>query len=173
MSNIQAEPPPVSQADGIDLSVVDRIVDEHGAGPEAVLPILQAIQGHFRYLPPDALERVCDLTRITRAQIAGVSTFYGQFRHKPMGKRLIRVCHGTACHVAGAPSITDSIRRELGIEDEEEDTDAQMEFTIENVACIGCCSLAPCLTIEDVTYGRLTQRTAPLTMKKYLEEYGS
>lgn len=159
-------------ADEVDLSIVDAIIEERGGDPSLVIPLLQAIQERFRYLPEEALERVCEITEITRPQIAGVSTFYGQFRHKPMGRHLIQVCHGTACHVAGAPRITDAIRRSLGIEDEEEDTDPDRMFTVEKVACIGCCSLAPCLMIDGVTYGHLTVRTAPLTPKKFLKEYG-
>ena len=156
----------------INLSVVDGIVERSGVGSHVVIPVLQAIQDHFRYLPEEALERVCELTEITRAQVAGVSTFYGQFRHRPMGEHRIQVCHGTACHVAGAPQITEAIRRELNIEGDD-DTDAEGLFTVEKVACLGCCSLAPCLTIDEVTYGRLSVRSAPLTMRKFLEEHAS
>jgi NADH:ubiquinone oxidoreductase subunit E len=163
---------PAPDPDAVDLADVDRIIAEKGAARSAAIPILQALQARFRYLPTEALERVCDRTEITRAQIAEVATFYAQFRLKPIGRHLVKVCHGTACHVAGAPQITDAIRRSLGIEAEEEDTDAKRQFTVAKVACLGCCSLAPCLMIDDVTYGRLTPRTAPLALKRFLADYG-
>jgi len=146
--------------EAVDLSVIDGIVERLGRDARTTIPILQAIQTHFRYLPREALERVCEITDITPAEISGVSTFYTQFRHRPVGKHLVKVCHGTACHVVGAKQITDSIRRHLGITDEEEDTDAAKLFTVEKVPCLGCCSLAPCMLIDDVTYGRLTPHSS-------------
>ncbi|MBN2582562.1 MAG: NAD(P)H-dependent oxidoreductase subunit E [Planctomycetes bacterium] len=154
----------------IDLAVVDEIVRRTGSTADATIPILQAIQAHFRYLPREALEHVCRTTEITAAQIAGVSTFYSQFRHKPVGRHMIRVCHGTACHVAGAPLITESLRRHLGIEDDDEDTDCERMFTIEKVPCLGCCSLAPCMTVDDVTYGKLTPHKAIMAIEKIRKE---
>ena len=82
-----------------------------GRGKEAAIPLLQAIQNHYRYLPDDALRRLCELTDITPAEIAGTSSFYGQFRRSPVGKHIVRVCHGTACHVSGARQITEELRR--------------------------------------------------------------
>lgn len=156
--------------DEVDLAVVDSIVARIGGTPDKVIPILQAVQAEFRYLPREALERICETTRITPARITGVSTFYAQFRHRPVGKHMIRVCHGTACHVAGAPLITESLRRHLGIEDEQEDTDARRLFTIEKVPCLGCCSLAPCMTIDDTTYGKLTPHQARLIVDRIMKE---
>jgi len=155
----------------LDLSVVDRIVEANHGEPRRLIAMLQAIQAHFRYLPDAALDRLCQITGVTPAHVTGVATFYGQFRRKPMGRHLVRVCHGTACHVAGAPQITDALRRQLGIEGED-DTDKNLLFTVQKVACLGCCSLAPCLMIDEVTYGRLTARNAPLTLGKFLEEHG-
>ncbi|MEI6217519.1 MAG: NAD(P)H-dependent oxidoreductase subunit E, partial [bacterium] len=88
--------------DTIDLSFVDAAVEECGRTAAAVVPILQKLQAHYRYLPEAALRRVCELTEITPASIAGVSTFYSQFRHGPVGRHIISVCHGTACHVKGS-----------------------------------------------------------------------
>jgi len=144
--------------DVIDLAVVDGIIDRHKSSANAAIAILQGIQARFRYLPREALRRVCERTGIRPAQIAGVSTFYSQFRHKPVGKHLVRVCHGTACHVVGAPLITDTLRRHLSIP-EDTDTDAKRLFTVEQVPCLGCCSLAPCMTVDDVTYGHLSVHT--------------
>ncbi|HOA53928.1 MAG TPA: NAD(P)H-dependent oxidoreductase subunit E, partial [Thermogutta sp.] len=81
----------------VDLNIVDEIVERCGRKPEAAIPILQAIQAHFRYLPQEALERVCQLTEIRPSQLIGVATFYGQFRFRPVGRHIIHVCHGTAC----------------------------------------------------------------------------
>lgn len=138
----------------LDLTFVDRTVERLGRQPEAVIPILQALQAHYRYLPQPALERVCALTEITPAAIAGVSSFYTQFRHRPVGRHIISVCHGTACHVKGSGRIEDAIRRHLGLCDGD-DTDSQGLFTVTGVACLGCCTLAPVVQIDGVTYGRL------------------
>ncbi|MBI9059468.1 MAG: NAD(P)H-dependent oxidoreductase subunit E [Labilibaculum sp.] len=133
---------------------VDGVVGELGGEPDKVIPILQAIQGKYNYLPEDALKRVCETTSITEAQITGISTFYSQFRHQPVGKHIIRVCVGTACHVKGAKQVFDGFRRELGLE-KGKDTDDKKLFTVEEVACLGCCTLAPVVQIDDVTYGHV------------------
>jgi len=139
----------------LDLSFVDQTVEQLGRRPEAVIPILQAVQDQYRYLPPEALQRVCEITDITPATITGVSTFYTQFRHRPVGRHMISVCHGTACHVKGAGLVQDALERQLGIANGE-DTDAEGLFTIEKVACLGCCTLAPVLQIDGTTYGHVT-----------------
>ncbi len=146
--------------DDIDLSFVDESVARIGRTPDKCIPLLQALQEHYRYLPQPALERVCALTEITPAAISGVATFYAQFRHLPMGKHLVSVCHGTACHVKGAPLISDALARELNIP-EGEDTDPDGVFTVQKVACLGCCTLAPVMTIDGVTYGHLTTENIP------------
>ncbi|UCG48575.1 MAG: NAD(P)H-dependent oxidoreductase subunit E, partial [Phycisphaerales bacterium] len=153
--------------DELDLTFVERAVERIGTGPEKVLEILQAIQGHYRYLPEQALERVCSLTEITPASIAGVSTFYNQFRHRPAGLHTIRVCVGTACHVKGGQRIYDAFKRHLGIP-EQEDTDRRKLFTVEKVACLGCCTLAPAVQIEEVTYGHLTPDKVPAVLSDFL-----
>jgi len=146
-------------AETIDLAFVDRAVAAIGRTREAAIPLLQAIQNHYRYLPDEALRRICEMTAITPAQIAGTSSFYGQFRRSPVGEHVVKVCHGTACHVAGARQVTDELRRYLGIA-EGQDTDPARQFTIEEVACLGCCSLAPVLMVDDHAAGRLTPNTA-------------
>lgn len=144
---------------GVDLSFVNAIVEAQGRSKEAAIPILQAIQAHYRYLPDEALRRVCELTDVTPAQIAGTSTFYARFRRSPVGDHVVRVCHGTACHVSGARQITEELRRQLRIP-EGSDTDRERRFTIDEVACLGCCSLAPVLMVDEHTAGRLTPATA-------------
>jgi NADH:ubiquinone oxidoreductase subunit E len=153
---------------GIDLSFVDDLVKRFGGSREAAIPILQAIQNHYRYLPDEALHRVCELTEITPAQIAGTSSFYAQFRRSPVGRYVVRVCHGTACHVAGAEQITKELRRHLEIAPDE-DTDADRRFTLDAVACLGCCSIAPVMMIEEETAGRLT----PASARQALDALGS
>jgi NADH:ubiquinone oxidoreductase subunit E len=153
-----------SRADGggrptLDLSFVDRMVSEIGRGREAAIPLLQAIQAHYRYLPDEALRRLCELTEITPAEVAGTSSFYARFRRSPVGEHIVRVCHGTACHVSGARQITEELRRYLAIPDGE-DTDAARLFTLDEVACLGCCSLAPVLMVDEHTAGKLTPASA-------------
>jgi NADH-quinone oxidoreductase subunit F len=152
----------------LDLSFVDSIVAELGRDAAMVIPILQRVQQRYRYLPEAALRRVCELTDITPATMAGVSTFYSQFRHKPVGRHIISVCHGTACHVKGAELIESALVRLLKIR-EGEDTDPAGVFTIERVACLGCCTLAPVIRIDDVTYGHLTTQTVARAVEDFLE----
>ena len=135
-------------------NIVDEIVADKGRESDKVIPILQAIQGKFNYLPAEALKRVCETTDITEAQITGISSFYSQFRHQPVGKHVVKVCVGTACHVKGAKQVYDSFKRELKIA-EGEDTDSDKLFTVEEVACLGCCTIAPVVQIDDVTYGNV------------------
>jgi len=148
----------------LDLSVVDRMVSELGRGRESAIPLLQAIQTHYRYLPDEALRRLCELTDITPAEVAGTSSFYARFRRSPVGEHIVRVCHGTACHVSGARQITEELRRYLAIPDGE-DTDAARQFTVDEVACLGCCSLAPVLMVDGHTAGKLTPATACEALK--------
>ncbi|WP_372751383.1 NAD(P)H-dependent oxidoreductase subunit E [Labilibaculum sp.] len=136
------------------INFVDDIVSKIGNEPDKVIPILQAIQGEYNYLPEGALKRVCEITTITEAQITGISTFYSQFRHEPVGKHIIRVCVGTACHVKGAKQVYEGFRRELNLE-EGSNTDTNKQFTVEEVACLGCCTLSPVVQIDDVTYGHV------------------
>jgi NADH-quinone oxidoreductase subunit F len=154
-------------AEAVDLAVVEEIVARCGRDAAACIPILQALQAHYRYLPAAALRRVCELTEITPAALAGVSTFYTQFRHQPVGEHIIHVCHGTACHVKGAELVSDALRRHLHLGDGE-DTDAAGQFTVQKVACLGCCTLAPVVQIDGVTYGHLTPETAPAVVRDFL-----
>jgi NADH-quinone oxidoreductase subunit F len=151
-----------------DLHSVDEAVAEFGRDASAVIPILQRLQQRYRYLPEAALRRVCELTEITPAAIAGVSTFYSQFRHKPVGRHIISICHGTACHVKGSELIQDALARHLKL-GEGEDTDSDGVFTLERVACLGCCTLAPVIKIDDITYGHLTSQTVSRALHDFLE----
>ncbi|HEY3376951.1 MAG TPA: NAD(P)H-dependent oxidoreductase subunit E [Armatimonadota bacterium] len=159
-------PTPIAEP-ALDLSYVDEIVATLGASPQLLIPLLQAMQEHYRYLPEAALRRLSEITEITPAAIAGVSTFYSQFRHRPVGRHIISVCHGTACHVKGAEQITESIRRALQLTDDTA-TDAEGTFTLQKVACLGCCTLAPAMQIDGVTYGHLTPDTVPGVLQDFL-----
>jgi NADH-quinone oxidoreductase subunit F len=134
---------------------IDEIVARTGNKASAVIPILHAIQEKYNYLPQEALEQVCAITQITPAAISSVATFYSQFRHEPVGDHIIRVCCGTACHVKGAELVHAAVRRELHIP-ENSDTDPEKQFTIQRVACLGCCTLAPVVQIDSKTYGHVT-----------------
>jgi len=119
-----------------------------------LIPILQKLQEAYGYLPEDIIKRLSDRTGIFVTRIMGVATFYSQFKLKPSGRHIIKICFGTACHVNGAETIAEAICDELGIALGE--TTADGEFTLESVACLGCCSLAPVIMIDSEAYGRLT-----------------
>jgi len=147
---------------------VEQIVKSVGDTPDRALALLQAIQSEFNYLPREALEHLCRITDISPARISGLATFYNQFRMLPAGKHLISVCHGTACHVAGAERVMDAIRRHLKIS-LNADTDDTRLFTVQKVSCLGCCSLAPVVRIDGRTYGRLTPMSAPQVIQRFLK----
>jgi len=151
----------------LDLADIDRIVAETGKTPDAVIPILRKIQQRYNWLPETALRRVCETTEITPSGIAGVSTFYSKFRHKPAGKHSVNVCVGTACHVKGAELVIDGVRLSRGIPNDQ-DTDAQGEITINKVACLGCCTLAPVVQIDDAIHGYLTSGTVDRAIRDFL-----
>ena len=151
----------------VDLSFLNQVVAGKGRGESATIPILQAVQEHYGYLPAEALERICELTDIAPAAIFGVATFYSHFRHRPAGQHLIKVCVGTACHVKGAEGIHDAFREHLSIEGDQ-DTDADRRFTVEKVACLGCCMLAPAVQIGKSTYGHLTPDTVSNALRDFL-----
>lgn len=132
----------------------EAILAEYGTQDGALIPILQKSQEVFGYLPEEVMSRIAKATRMKEANVFGVASFYAQFRFEPVGEHIIKVCHGTACHVAGAGRITDALSNEIGIAPGE--TSKDMKFTLLNVACLGCCSLAPVIMIGDKTYGRLT-----------------
>ena len=150
-----------------DLSYVDEVVQRLGAQGEQAIPILQALQDHYRYLPDAVLRRVCELTGIPPATLAGVATFYAQFRHRPMGRHHVKVCNGTACHIHGAEDLHESLCKHLHLE-AGQDTDSAGDFTVEKVFCVGCCSLAPVVQIDDDSFGHLTRDTAPELLGDFL-----
>ena len=145
---------------------VDAIIDRVGRSRRVIIPLLQALQAEFSYLPSDALQRVYERTEIDRAQMISVSTFYAQFRHIPYGRHIIKVCTGTACHVKGANNVYDAFRRELNM-DEETITTADQQYSIEKIACLGCCALAPVVQIDEKIFGHVQ----PGRVKEVLDEF--
>lgn len=131
----------------------------------ALIPLLQSAQDTYGYVSEKAIDYISHITGIPAADIYGVVTFYAQFRTKPLGKFVIKVCNGTACHVNGAKTVSDTINDELNIDYEETTDDGS--FSLVSVACLGCCSLAPVMVVNDETYGRLT----PAKVRKIVRTY--
>lgn len=132
-----------------------------------LMPILQEVQEELGYLPGEAMQKVADFLKIPGSRVYGVATFYDRFHLQPRGRNIIRLCCGTACHVRGAKKIADKIQEVLQVEVGQ--TTEDMEFTYEEVACIGACGLAPAVIIGRDTYGRLT----PDKTEKIIEEVRS
>ncbi|MDR2679444.1 MAG: NAD(P)H-dependent oxidoreductase subunit E [Tannerella sp.] len=150
------------------LSLIDAIIDTVGKERKAIIPLLQAVQAAFGYLPSEAVGRIYERTEIDRAQLISVSTFYTQFRHIPLGKHQIRVCTGTACHVKGASNVYDAFIRHLEIP-ENSVTTADRLFSVEKIACLGCCTLAPVVQIDEKIYGHVMPGRVNEVIDDFLE----
>ena len=151
--------------DRIDFDRIDEIVNKNMGKPGALITILQEVQDVIGYLPEKVLERISEKSGVPASKIFGVVTFYAQFSMEKKGKYLIRICEGTACHVSGASDIMAAICEKLGINEGETTNDSL--FTVESVACLGCCSLAPAIMVNDKVYGRLT----PTKVAEIIDEY--
>lgn len=151
-----------------DLSLIKPVLDKYGEVEGSLITILQQAQSIYGYLPTDVIYCIAERLGISPARVMGVATFYSQFRLKPIGKYLIMLCQGTACHVNGSERIEAAISRELNISDGETTEDGL--FTLKNVACLGCCSLSPVMMINEETYGNLTPEKAVEILKKLKEE---
>ena len=138
----------------VDLSLLKDVLDKYADVKGSLISILQKTQEIYGYIPIDAVYHISDRTGLTPAKIMGVATFYSQFRFQAVGKYLIMICKGTACYVNGAERIVDAVKEELGIGDNE--TTADGLFSLSLVSCLGCCSLAPVMMINEDTYGSLT-----------------
>lgn len=153
----------------VDLTAVDEILASYRplhAG--ALIPILQDLQNEYGYLPESALDRIGRALDISSSRIYGVATFYNQFRLKPLGDHVIRICRGTACHVKGSAALQDTFENELDVK--AGDTTKDGMFSLETVACIGACSIAPVIMIDDKFHGRLTVKQVPRLVKSVLRE---
>lgn len=152
----------------IDLSLLDEMLLKYKDQPGISIPVLQKTQEIYGYLPRPALSKIARETGIDEAKLYGVATFYAQFRMLPVGKHMISLCQGTACHVNGANLIEDAVKDELGIENGETTSDGL--FTLSVVACLGCCSLAPVMMIDQDTHARLTPDKTKSILRQYKKE---
>jgi len=159
-----AEPEPLD-LETDQLAEIERIIREHGNEPSSIVPVLQDINAKYRWLPPGAVRRVSDAVGLPLARVLRIATFYNMFSFTPRGKHLIRVCLGTACHVKGGGRILERLANELGISVGE--TTSDMRFTVEAVRCLGCCGLAPVVTVDDDVHGK----TTPGEFIKVLDKY--
>jgi len=143
-------------------SVINKFIGKKGA----LIPLLQNVQKIEGFLSKEVMSYVAEKTNTKLAHIYGVATFYTMFRLKPQGRHIIRICKGTACHVSGANSIMDEINKQLGLSGDA-DTTNDGRFTVMPVACLGCCSLAPVIMVNDNTHGKLTPDSIGNILKKY------
>nr|WP_083931439.1 NADH-quinone oxidoreductase subunit NuoE [Caldicellulosiruptor sp. F32] len=151
----------------VDLSLLDPVLDEYKGEKSNIIAILQKTQEIYGFLPLDALSYISEKTGVKKAKIYGIATFYAQFRLKPVGKYVILQCQGTACHVNGSEEIKNALCDELNIKPG--DTTEDGMFTLEEVACLGCCSLAPVMMINGETYGKLTPDKAREIIRRIYE----
>lgn len=147
----------VTQA-SVDLALMEPLLAKYKNRKGNLIPLLQGAQDIYGYLPKEAFTRINEATGLSLNELYGVATFYAQFRLAPAGKHIVKMCHGTACHVQSVTAITDEILDTLQIKDGETTNDRI--FTVETVACLGCCSLAPVMMIGEETYGKLTPKQA-------------
>ncbi len=144
---------------------LNELLDHYRGYAGGLIPVLQGAQEIYGYLPAEVLETISQELRLPFSEVFGVVTFYAQFHLKPRGRNIIRVCLGTACHVLGGSKIFEALKDELGVENG--GTTEDLRFTLESVACIGACGLAPCIMINDDTHGRLVTSK----LKGILEQY--
>jgi len=149
---------------GLLAPVLERYADESGA----LIPVLQQAQEAYGYLPRAVLAEIASARRVPFSEVYGVATFYTQFHLEPRGKTIVKICHGTACHVAGAPEVTRAVTDELMTKVGE--TSEDLRFTVEAVACVGCCGLAPVVVVGNETHGQLDPSSARKLGKKVYRE---
>jgi NADH-quinone oxidoreductase subunit E len=143
---------------------LEKIYLNFKGSEDDLIPLLQKVQEEVGFLSDSAMKDIARFLKIPKSKVYGVATFYAQFRFKPKGKKHIMLCRGTACHVKGAPRILEEIENNLGIKEGE--TSLDLEHSIESVACIGACSLAPCITINDKVHADLTPQKVENLFKK-------
>ena len=151
-----------------NMTVIDAIVAKHNISPGAMISILQEVQGTYGYVPREAIQRISMDTNVPIPDIYGIVTFYAQFRLEPYGEHVIKVCHGTACHLNGAEKVAESLCQCVGAKEGENSPDGK--YTVEKVACLGCCSLSPPLMIDGEVHGRLTPESVQKVIKEFKRE---
>lgn len=147
----------------VNLSLINPLIEKFQGKKGNLIPVLQGVQSLFGYVPREAFIKLNEEMGLQLSDMYGVATFYAQFRLNPVGKHIIKVCHGTACHVQSATKITEALEKELGVKDGH--TTEDNLFTLESVACLGCCSLAPVMMIGDETFGSLNGKKAARVIK--------
>ena len=152
----------------MDLTLLDPCLEKYADVEGSLIPILQTAQELYGYLPMDLLAHIAERTGVPPAKVLGVVTFYTQFRTKPVGRHLILLCQGTACHVNGSAEIEEAIREHLDVAEGEITPDGL--FTYSNVACLGCCSLSPVMMIDGKAYGNLTKAGAVKILQEIAKE---
>ncbi len=150
---------------------VCQILDRYQRDPGRLIPILQAVQDEYRYLPEEVLTYVATSVGLPPARVFGVATFYAHFALEPKGKYIIRLCDGTACHVKRSIPILEALRKRLGVT-EEKKTTPDMLFTVETVSCLGACGLAPVMVINDEVHGQMTPQAAIALVEDILAKEG-
>jgi NADH:ubiquinone oxidoreductase subunit E len=153
-----------TKAEQSDLSLLAPVLADYADDSGALIPVLQHAQEIYGYLPRDVLREIADRRDMPFSDVYGVVTFYGQFHLQRRGKMIVRICHGTACHVGGAPEVTRAITDELGVGVGE--TSDDMNFTVEAVACVGCCGLAPVVVTGTQVHGQVDAGAARKLAKK-------
>lgn len=159
-----AEPAPTRTR---QFAKVCEIIDRHDRNPARLIPILQAVQEEYRYLPQEVLAFVATSLGLPPARVFGVATFYAHFTLKPKGKYTIRLCDGTACHVRGSIAILDALHKRLGL-DAANNTTRDMLFTVETVSCLGACGLAPVVVVNDEVHGLMSPEKALVVVDEIL-----
>lgn len=147
----------------VDLSLMEPLIEKYKSKKGNLIPLLQGTQSIYGYIPMEAFQKLASETGLKLNEMYGVATFYAQFRLAPVGKNIIRICHGTACHVQNVGAVTEDLVEELNIKDGETTEDGL--FTLETVACLGCCSLAPVMMIGEETHGKLDGKKAVKIIK--------
>ena len=154
-----------AEQEEIDLTAANQVIDKYQGMHGSLMPVLQAIQEAYGYIPEETVDLVSERLNVYTSQIYGVLTFYAQFHLEPRGKYIVRVCMGTACHVKGATRIGETLEDRLGIGHAE--TTSDLKFTAEYVACIGACGMAPVIMVNDATYGSMTVQKMDEVIEKY------
>ena len=149
----------------IDLAKITPLIEEYQGKKWALIPLLQKVQEEYGYIPPETIGPIAEALQLFPSEVQGVVTFYSQFSLKPRGKNVIRVCKGTACHVRGGRSILKIAKRELGVD--EGNTTEDYQFTLETVACLGACFLAPTMMVNKSYYGKLSPPKMTSILKQY------
>lgn len=152
-----------------DFSKLDAILPAYEGKKGSLIPLLQAAQSLEGYLSRPVLKHISEKMKVPAAEIYGVVSFYSMFQLEPQGKHIIRICKGTACHVSDADGIKDALMENLKLESGITTT-ADMQFTLMEVACLGCCSLAPVIMIDDQTFGKLTPERIPGILDRFKDK---